>query len=67
MANQKLYVNRADGFVGYSLKKDEKAEFICDCSDLDDIIAIKRDGTFVVTRIAEKTFVGKDILARRGL
>ena len=59
VANQKLYVNRADGFVGYGLKKDE---FVCDCSDLDDIIAIKRDGTFMVVRIAEKTFVGKDIL-----
>ncbi len=62
VANQKLYVNRKDGFVGYGLKKDELVEYICDCSDLDDIIAIKRDGTFVVTRIAEKTFVGKDIL-----
>ena len=59
VANQKLYVNRQDGFVGFGLKKDE---FVCDCSDLDDVIAIKRDGTFVVTRIAEKTFVGKDIL-----
>ena len=62
IANQKLYVNYADGFVGYGLKKDENAVTICDCSDLDDIIAIKRDGTFTVTRIAEKTFVGKDIL-----
>jgi topoisomerase-4 subunit A len=62
IANQKLYVNRQDGFIGHGLKKDEKAEFVCDCSDLDDIIAIKRDGTFVVTKIAEKTFVGKDIL-----
>jgi topoisomerase-4 subunit A len=62
IANQKLYVNRQDGFVGYGLKKDEKAEFICDCSDLDDIIAIRRDGTFTVNKIAEKTFVGKDIL-----
>jgi topoisomerase-4 subunit A len=59
VANQKLYVNRQDGFVGFGLKKDE---FVCDCSDLDDIIAIRRDGTFTVTRIAEKTFVGKDIL-----
>ena len=59
IANQKLYVNRADGFVGYGLKKDE---FVCDCSDLDDIIAIKRDGTFMVTKIGDKTFVGKDIL-----
>ncbi|QIL77892.1 DNA gyrase/topoisomerase IV subunit A [Hymenobacter sp. HDW8] len=59
VANQKLYVNRQDGFVGFGLKKDE---FVCDCSDLDDIIAIRRDGSFMVTRIAEKTFVGKDIL-----
>nr|WP_317191960.1 DNA gyrase/topoisomerase IV subunit A [Hymenobacter rubidus] len=62
VANQKLYVNYADGFVGYGLKKDENAVFICDCSDLDDIIAIRRDGTFTVSKIAEKTFVGKDIL-----
>ncbi|GAB3223695.1 DNA gyrase/topoisomerase IV subunit A [Hymenobacter seoulensis] len=62
VANQKLYVNYADGFVGYGLKKDEKAVTVCDCSDLDDIIAIRRDGTFIVSRIAEKTFVGKDIL-----
>ncbi|QNP54162.1 DNA gyrase/topoisomerase IV subunit A [Hymenobacter qilianensis] len=59
VANQKLYVNRQDGFVGFGLKKDE---FVCDCSDLDDIIGIRRDGSFMVTRIAEKTFVGKDIL-----
>jgi len=62
IANQKLYVNYSDGFVGYGLKKDENAVTVCDCSDLDDIIAIKRDGTFMVTRIAEKTFVGKDVL-----
>ncbi|SNR30399.1 topoisomerase-4 subunit A [Hymenobacter mucosus] len=62
VANQKLYVNYQDGFVGYGLKKDEKAVTVCDCSDLDDIIAIRRDGTFVVSKIAEKTFVGKDIL-----
>ncbi|EKB48838.1 DNA gyrase/topoisomerase IV subunit A [Cecembia lonarensis] len=57
--NAKLYVNRADGFVGYGLKKDE---FICDCSDLDDIIVFRRDGKCVVTRIQEKGFVGKDII-----
>ena len=62
VANQKLYVNYQDGFVGYGLKKDEKAVEVTSCSDLDDIIAIRRDGTFVVTRIADKTFVGKDIL-----
>ncbi|GMQ28565.1 DNA gyrase/topoisomerase IV subunit A [Algoriphagus confluentis] len=57
--NAKLYVNRADGFVGYGLKKDE---FVCDCSDLDEIIAIRRDGKMVVSKIQEKTFMGKDIL-----
>jgi topoisomerase-4 subunit A len=62
VANQKLYVNYQDGFVGYGLKKDEAAVHIADCSDLDDIIAIRRDGTFTVNKIAEKTFVGKDIL-----
>jgi topoisomerase IV subunit A len=57
--NQKLYVNRADGFIGYGLKKDE---YICDCSDLDDIIAFRRDGKFSVVKIQDKVFVGKDIL-----
>ncbi len=57
--NQKLYVNRADGFVGYGLKKDE---FVCECSDIDDIMAIRKDGKFMVSRISEKTFMGKDIL-----
>jgi topoisomerase-4 subunit A len=57
--NQKLYVNRADGFIGYGLRKDE---YICDCSDLDDVIAIRKDGKAYVARIQEKVFVGKDIL-----
>ncbi len=57
--NAKLYVNRADGFVGFGLKKDE---FVCDCSDLDDIIAIRKDGKMVVSKIQEKLFMGKDIL-----
>ena len=57
--NAKLYVNRADGFVGFGLKKDE---FVCDCSDLDEIIAIRKDGKMVVSKIQEKTFMGKDIL-----
>jgi len=57
--NQKLYVNREEGFAGYGLKKDE---FVCDCSDLDDIIVIRLDGTMLVTKITEKTFVGKDVL-----
>ncbi|WP_425638698.1 DNA gyrase/topoisomerase IV subunit A [Algoriphagus yeomjeoni] len=57
--NAKLYVNRADGFVGYALKKDE---FVCDCSDLDDIIVIRKDGVCMVSKIQEKNFMGKDIL-----
>ncbi|QSE96655.1 DNA gyrase/topoisomerase IV subunit A [Fulvivirga lutea] len=57
--NQKLYVNRQDGMVGYGLKKDE---FVCECSDLDDIIAIRRDGKLMVSRISDKTFMGKDIM-----
>ncbi|GDX52125.1 DNA topoisomerase IV subunit A [Bacteroidota bacterium] len=59
IANQKLYVNRTEGFIGHGLKKDE---FVLDCSDLDDIIVFRKDGKMVVTRVAEKTFVGKDIL-----
>jgi topoisomerase-4 subunit A len=58
-SNQKLYVNRADGFVGWGLKKDE---YICDCSELDDVIVIRRDGVALVSRMAEKVFMGKDIL-----
>ena len=57
--NQKLYVNRADGFIGFNLKKDE---FVMDCSDLDDIIVFRKDGTCLVTKIQEKVFVGKDII-----
>ncbi|EMR02198.1 DNA gyrase/topoisomerase IV subunit A [Cesiribacter andamanensis] len=57
--NAKLYVNRAEGFIGYSLKKDE---FVCECSDIDDIIVFKRNGTYQVSKIQDKAFVGKDIL-----
>lgn len=57
--NQKLYVNRKDGFIGYGLKKDE---YVCDCSDIDDIIVIRKDGVCMVSRISEKIFMGKDIL-----
>lgn len=59
IANTKLYVNRADGFIGTSLKKDE---FVADCSDLDNIIIFRRDGKMLVTKVADKTFVGKDII-----
>ncbi len=57
--NQKLYVNREEGFAGWGLKKDE---FVCECSDIDDIIAFRKDGTCVVTKIAEKSYVGKDVI-----
>ncbi|WP_247235012.1 DNA gyrase/topoisomerase IV subunit A [Telluribacter sp. SYSU D00476] len=57
--NQKLYVNRAEGFIGYGLKKDE---YVMDCSDIDDIIVFRRDGCCVVTKVQEKVFVGKDII-----
>lgn len=57
--NQKLYVNRADGFIGWGLRRDE---YICDCSEIDDIIAIRKDGKAIVSRISEKVFMGKDIL-----
>lgn len=59
IANTKLYVNWKEGFIGTGLKKDE---FAFDCSDLDNIIVFKKDGTMVVTKVAEKTFVGKDII-----
>lgn len=57
--NSKLYVNRKDGFIGYGLKKDE---FVCDCSDIDDIISFTKEGKCIVTKIQDKVFVGKDIL-----
>ena len=58
-ANQKLFINRAEGFIGTGLKKDE---FVCNCSDIDDIIIFYRDGKFKVVRVAEKLFVGKNVL-----
>ena len=61
-ANAKLYVNKKDGFVGYSLKKDENTAYVSDCSDIDEIIVFRKDGKFLVTKIQEKSFVGKDIL-----
>jgi topoisomerase-4 subunit A len=58
-ANQKLYINRADGFIGTGLKKDE---FVCNCSDIDDIILFYKDGKYKVIRVADKVFVGKNVL-----
>lgn len=57
--NEKLYVNRVEGFAGTSLKKDE---FVCDCSDLDDIIVFRDNGTFIVTKVTPKSFVGENII-----
>lgn len=57
--NAKLYVNRLEGFIGTGLKKDE---YVCDCSDIDDVIVIRKDGTYLITKVAEKQFVGKDVV-----
>jgi topoisomerase-4 subunit A len=59
LRNEKLYVNRAEGFVGLSLKKDE---YIADCSDIDDVIVFRQDGKMMVTKVDAKTFVGKNII-----
>ncbi len=57
--NTKLYVNKVEGFVGTSLKKDE---YVCDCSDIDDIIVFTKEGNMMITKVDSKTFVGKDII-----
>jgi topoisomerase-4 subunit A len=58
VANEKLYVNWEEGFVGYSLKKDQ---YLCDCSDLDEIIVIRKDGSYIVSKVSEKAFFGKNL------
>jgi topoisomerase-4 subunit A len=58
LANEKLYVNYSTGFAGWGLKREEGVEVACDCSKMDDIIVFRRDGTFMVTKIQEKGFVG---------
>jgi topoisomerase-4 subunit A len=58
-ANEKLYINRQEGFIGTSLKKDE---YICNCSDIDDIIVFYKDGKYKVIKVAEKIYVGKNIM-----
>ncbi len=62
VANAKLYINRSEGFIGMDLKKDENAEYICDCSDIDDVIVFLKNGKYIVTKITDKSFVGKNIL-----
>ena len=57
--NTKLYVNRAEGFIGTSLRKEE---YVTDCADIDDVIVFRKDGKMLVTKVASKTFVGKDII-----
>jgi topoisomerase IV subunit A len=59
VANEKLYIDRNEGFIGTGLKK---AEYICDCSDIDDVIVFRKDGTYFVTRVSEKAFVGKNVM-----
>ncbi|MEN9393877.1 MAG: hypothetical protein RL362_98 [Bacteroidota bacterium] len=61
IANAKLFVNKAEGFIGTGLKRDE-GEFVEECSDIDDIIVFRRDGKMIVTRVSAKSFVGKDII-----
>lgn len=58
-ANEKLYINRLDGFIGMALKKDE---YICNCSDIDDMIIFYRNGTYKIVKVADKMFIGRDIL-----
>lgn len=58
-ANEKLYINREEGFIGTGLKKDE---FLCNCSDIDDVIVFHKDGKYKIMRVAEKLFIGTDIL-----
>jgi topoisomerase-4 subunit A len=58
IANEKLYIDRVEGFMGTGLKK---AEYICDCSDMDDVIVFRKDGTYIVSKVSEKAFIGKNI------
>ena len=60
--NAKLYANLAEGFVGIGLKRDDNGEYICDCSDLSEVIVIGRDGRYRITKVEDKAFFGKDLL-----
>ncbi|MBR4218291.1 MAG: DNA gyrase/topoisomerase IV subunit A [Bacteroidales bacterium] len=62
VANLKLYVNKKEGFVGTGLKRDEMVEYVGDCSDIDDIIVFGENGKFVVKKVCDKVFIGKDII-----
>ncbi|HQA87075.1 MAG TPA: DNA gyrase/topoisomerase IV subunit A, partial [Bacteroidales bacterium] len=62
VANLKLYVNKKEGFVGTNLKRDDELEYVCDCSDIDEIIVFGENGKFVVSKVSEKQFIGTNIL-----
>lgn len=62
VANQKLFVNKKEGFIGTNLKKDDDVEFACQCSDLDEIICFNENGQCTITKVADKHFVGKNII-----
>ena len=59
VANEKLYIDREEGFAGTGLKK---AEYVCDCSDMDEIIVFRRDGSYFVTKVTDKAFIGKNVI-----
>lgn len=59
VANEKLYIDRVEGFAGTGLKKNE---YVCDCSNLDDIIVFRKDGTYVINKVNEKAFIGKNVM-----
>ncbi|MBQ5776092.1 MAG: DNA gyrase/topoisomerase IV subunit A [Bacteroidaceae bacterium] len=61
-ATEKLYINKEDGFMGTGLQRDPNAEFVCNCSNIDDIIIFYKDGRYTVVKVAEKQFIGKNIL-----
>lgn len=58
VANEKLYIDREEGFMGTALKK---SEYVCDCSDMDDIIVFRKDGTYFITKVTDKAFIGKNV------
>ena len=60
--NAKLYANKAEGFVGIGLKRDDNGEYICDCSDLSEIIVINKEGKYIITKVTDKAFFGKNLL-----
>lgn len=60
--NCKLYANLSEGFAGIGLKKDDRGEYVCDCSDLSEIIVIRKDGKYRITKVEDKAFFGKDLL-----